>query len=135
MPREKSAPKKAPTSPAKAAIETASQLALNTAGQMMKQAEEQWGQLMRNPQVLALVSATMEQSMNLQTKVQEVVTQTMKSMNMVTRDDLKALNRKLDAVLEQLEELNSKMEEPEPEPVVKPAPKKKAAPRRTAKKE
>lgn len=97
--------------------------------QFWKQTEDKWGQLTRNPAFMSMMSAAVEQSQHLTGRIQEVVSTTLKAMNIPTRDDYKQLVKKFDRLSDQIDELISKIEEraeaeapaPEEKPKKKPA--------------
>jgi hypothetical protein len=76
--------------------------------QVWKQAVDQWDQVLRNPHFLAMMAATIEQSMNLTARVQELVAATLKTMNIPTRDDFQTVVHRLDALREQIAEVSRK---------------------------
>jgi hypothetical protein len=95
--------------------------------QFWKQTEDKWGQLTRNPAFMSMMSTAVEQSQHLTGRIQDVVSTTLKAMNIPTRDDYKQLVKKFDRLSDQIDELISKIEEraESPAPEEKPAPAKK----------
>lgn len=132
MPRKTSPKESAPAAKApskKLTMPDPAYLVKEVSEQIWKQTEDFWGQMTRNPAFLAAISTATEQSHALTGRVQELVSQSMKSMNMVTRDDIQAVIRRLDALSEQLADLNDKLDELTPQPA--PAPKPVAKPKAT----
>lgn len=73
--------------------------------QFWKQTADGWDQLARNPQFLAAMSASFEQSLELRARVQEMVVAVLKTMNLPTRDDIASVMRRLDQLGERMESL------------------------------
>lgn len=76
-----------------------------------KQAESQWDEALRHPQVLAAMAASIEQSQNLTARVQQLVAATLKTLNLPTRDDIRALTRSLNDVRHEITEMNRKLDQ------------------------
>lgn len=74
-----------------------------------KQAAEQWDEVARSPQFLSLMASNINQSLELKARVQEMVVAALRSMNILTRDDLAALANRLDRISEQVAELDRKL--------------------------
>lgn len=79
--------------------------------QFCKSAADQWDQLARHPVFLSTMAAAMEQSLNLMARVQELVTTTLKTMNLPTRDDIEQLRSSVEALRDEVAELHRKLEE------------------------
>ncbi|MBI3952172.1 MAG: hypothetical protein HY314_17120 [Acidobacteria bacterium] len=79
--------------------------------QVWKQAAEQWDQVLRNPLFLSTMAATMEQSMNLTARVQEMVATTLKAMNLPTHHDLQEIKNSIQALRSDVTELHRKIDE------------------------
>lgn len=77
--------------------------------QFWKQTAEQWDEVARNPQVLSLMAANLNQSLELKARVQEMVVGLLRTMNMPTREDLAAVNTRLDQISTQLANLDRKV--------------------------
>jgi hypothetical protein len=75
-----------------------------------KQAAEQWDQVLRNPMFLSTMAATLEHSMNLTARVQEMVATTLKTMNLPTRDDLQEIKGGIHALRAEVTELHRKVD-------------------------
>lgn len=73
--------------------------------QFWKQTADGWDQLARNPQFLAAMAASFEQSLELRARVQEMVVAVLKTMNLPTRDDIASVMRRLDQLGERMESL------------------------------
>ncbi|MFQ3582357.1 MAG: hypothetical protein SNJ67_06250 [Chloracidobacterium sp.] len=78
---------------------------------VVEQATERWEQLVHNPQFAAALATALEQPMNLANRVQELVGASLRTMNILTRDDYKKLSRQLDEIAGQLEHLSERLEE------------------------
>lgn len=77
---------------------------------VVEQATERWEQLVHNPQFAAALATALEQPMNLAHRVQELVSASLHTMNIPTRDDYKQLSRQLDAIAGQLEDIGERLE-------------------------
>lgn len=124
-------PKEKPATTKKSLPADATKMAIDATSQLLKQVEDQFAQISRNPQLMGLWSAAMDQSLALTGRIQEIVTATLRTMNMPTRDDVKELNRRLDDLSGQLDEINEKLDALKPASSSESAaPKKKPAPTR-----
>ncbi len=109
--------------------------ARETFDSFVKQASDQWDNLIHNPQFVGALAATLEQPLNLAHRVQELVGASLRTMNITTRDDYQALMRRLDDISDQLEDVITLLEQnnraavekeraearPTPSPAAKPA--------------
>jgi hypothetical protein len=77
--------------------------------QFWKQAAEQWDEVARSPQFLSMMASNLNQSLDLKARVQEMAVAALRSMNILTREDLSALTSRLDRISEQVAELDRKL--------------------------
>jgi polyhydroxyalkanoate synthesis regulator phasin len=82
--------------------------------QAWRQAAEQWDQLLRNPLFLSTMATNIEQAMNLTARVQEMVANTLKTMNLPTRDDVQQIKSSVQALRQEVAELHRKIDNLQP---------------------
>jgi hypothetical protein len=82
--------------------------------QAWKQTAEQWDQLLRHPLFLSTMAANVEHAMNLTARVQEMVANTLKTMNLPTRDDVQQIKRSVQALRDEVAELHRKIDNLQP---------------------
>jgi hypothetical protein len=96
--------------------------------QIVHQVSDQWDNLLRNPNFLTSMASSVEQSLNLAGRVHDLVGVSLRTMNIASQDDFKAILRRLDDISEQLAELSERLDERPPSVAAKsPAPRKAAA--------
>jgi BMFP domain-containing protein YqiC len=103
-----------PVSPQKAAYDA-----------WVRQSSAQWDALLRNPNFLASSASSFNLFMNAVGRFRDMVGMSLRTMNIPTRDDLAALNRKLDDIQDRLDEISERLDRLEAAP-------KPRAPRKTA---
>lgn len=79
--------------------------------QFWKQTAGQWDEVARSPQVLSLMAANLNQSLELKARVQETVVSLLRTMNIPSRDDLAAITTRIDHIGDKLDDLLKKLEE------------------------
>ncbi|MCS7080521.1 MAG: hypothetical protein NZ585_10820 [Chloracidobacterium sp.] len=77
---------------------------------VVEQATERWEQLVHNPRFAAALATALEQPVNLAHRVQELVSVSLRTMNIPTREDYKKLSRQLDAIADQLDAIRDRLE-------------------------
>ncbi len=88
-----------PASPQKAAYDA-----------WVRQSSAQWDALLRNPNFLASTASSFNLFMNAVGRFRDMVGMSLRTMNIPTRDDLAALNRKLDDIQDRLDEISERID-------------------------
>ena len=110
MPAKKpDVPAPKPVSPQKAAYDA-----------WVRESSAQWDALLRNPNFLASTASSFNLFMGVVGRFRDMVGVSLRSMNIPTRDDLAALNRKLDDIQDRVEEISERLERLEAAAVPKP---------------
>ncbi len=101
--------------------------------QFWKQAAGQWDEVARSPQVLSLMAANLNQSLELKARVQETVVALLRTMNIPSRDDLAAIATRINEIGKKVDYLGQKLDmkiaDKSTSSKSKPSPQKKTAPR------
>jgi hypothetical protein len=98
-PKKPDVPAPKPVSPQKAAYDA-----------WVRQSSAQWDALLRNPNFLASSASSFNLFMNAVGRFRDMVGMSLRTMNIPTRDDLAALNRKLDDIQDRLDEISERLD-------------------------
>jgi hypothetical protein len=82
----------------------------------VRQSSAQWDALLRNPNFLASTASSFNLFMNAVGRFRDMVGMSLRTMNIPTRDDLAALNRKLDDIQDRLDEISERLDRLEAAP-------------------
>lgn len=77
---------------------------------MMKQTSEQWEEAARNPMFVAQMANNFEQSMQMQKQMREMLENTLKTLNLPSKDDFLLLTEKVNDLQNELAEANAKLD-------------------------
>lgn len=86
----------------------------------VRESSAQWDVLLRNPNFLASTASSFNLFMTAVGRFREMVGMSLRTMNIPTRDDLAALNRKLDDIQDRVDEISERLDRLEAASAPKP---------------
>lgn len=86
----------------------------------VRESSAQWDALLRNPNFLASSASSFNLFMSAVGRFRDMVGMSLRTMNIPTRDDLAALNRKLDDIQDRVDEISERLDRLEAASAPKP---------------